>query len=494
MRDPQVPRPGWEMWKRFLLAGMLVVLLSATATATAGLLEVDEYSDIIREEAPGPRLKIPELSPEERGPQTILLMGSDVRKDERRRGLKGNSDTMILVRLDPTKQATALLSIPRDLRIRIPGVTPPKINGAYPVGGVRLTVRAIEQALPGIEINHVINTNFRGFKAAVNKVGCLYLDVDRRYFNDNPIAYAEINVKPGYQRLCGGPALDYVRYRHEDTDIVRGARQQDFIRQARNQVGVQSVLSDRKEFLRLFARYTDTDIRGTRQILRLLKVVAFSAGHPIREVRFRANVGPSYVTATSRQIQQTVDEFLDVDAAAGGPRERNRPAPLLRTQRRRRSPQRSLAALNLEEAKAAGEEQGVDAAANVRFPVLFPRLRVAGSIYVDVPRTYVVTDPGGRRHQAYRMVVRTGELGAYYGIQGITWRDPPILASPTGERTIAGRKYYLYGDGNRLRLVAIRTPRGSYWVSNTLLLSLNNRQMLAIARSLQQIGARPAAP
>jgi polyisoprenyl-teichoic acid--peptidoglycan teichoic acid transferase len=488
VKDPQVPRLAWGMWKRFALAALVVVVLSATATATAGLLEIREYSDIISEEGRKPRLKIPELTPAERGPQTILLMGSDVRKSERQRGLKGNSDTMILVRLDPSKNATALLSIPRDLKVDIPGVNPPKINGAFPVGGVRLTVKAIQQALPGIEINHVINTNFMGFRDAVNRVGCLYVDIDRRYFNDNAIAYATINVKPGYQKLCGGPALDYVRYRHEDTDLVRGARQQDFIRQARNQVGIESLLGDRKEFLRLFARYTDTDLRGTRDILRLLKVLAFSAGHPIREVRFRANVGPSYVTATRAQVERTVDEFLNVDSSAG-PRGRGRAAPRLRTQSRGRSPQRTLAALNLEDAETAGEEQAIAAAPQVTFPVLFPRVRLAGSLYVDVPRTYVVTGPDRRRHQAYRIVVRTGELGAYYGIQGITWRDPPILDSASETTTIAGRKYYLYGDGNRLRLVAIKTPRAAYWVSNTLLLSLNNRQMMAIARSLQRIGA-----
>ena len=53
---------------------------------------------------------------------------------------------------------------------------------------------------------------------------------------------------------------------------------------------------------------------------------------------------------------------------------------------------------------------------------------------------------------------------------------------------MGGKTYYLYGDVNRLRLVAVKTPRASYWVSNTVLLSLNNRQMLAIAKSLQRIG------
>jgi polyisoprenyl-teichoic acid--peptidoglycan teichoic acid transferase len=483
MNPEPIPRLARRMWFRFLIAGLLIVTFSAAATATAGLLEVKDIEEAITQK---PRLKIPELAPAERGPQTLLLMGSDVRKVDRERGLKGNSDTMILVRLDPGRNATALLAIPRDLRIHMPGINPPKINGAYPVGGVRLTVKAIQEALPGIEINHVVNTNFKGFKALVNRMGCMYIDIDRRYFNDNAIAYATIDVKPGYQKMCGGKALDYVRFRHEDTDLVRGARQQDFIRQGRSQVGVQKLLDDRKQLARLFGKHTQTDIKGTQQVLQLLKVIAFSANNPIQEVRFRADVGLSYVTASPSQVRQTVREFLNVRRSAG-PRGRNRAAPpVLRGRKRRKV---DVGALGLEDAKTAGEDQAISAAPHTSIPVLFPRLRKAGSLYVDVPRTYVIDAPDGKRYQSYRIVARTGELGAYYGIQGTAWKDPPILDKPSETQKIGGRTYYLYGDGNRLRLVAIKTPRGSYWVSNTLLLSLTNRQMMAIAKSLQRIGA-----
>ena len=149
-----------------------------------------------------------------------------------------------------------------------------------------------------------------------------------------------------------------------------------------------------------------------------------------------------------------------------------------------------MAALGLEDAKRAGEDQAISTAPNVPFPVLFPRVRKAGSVYVDVPRTYVIDAPDGERYPAYRIVARTGELGAYYGIQGTTWKEPPILDNPSEtQKLTGGRTLLLYGDGNRLRLVAVRTPRAAYWVSNTLLLSLTNRQMVAIARSLRRIGA-----
>src|SRR5205823_11221805 len=139
---------------------------------------------------------------------------------------------------------------------------------------------------------------------------------------------------------------------------------QDFIRQAKDQVGVQKIISDRVEFARLFGKYADTDIRGTQQILRLFKLVAFSAGRPVREVHFRASLGPSYVTASAAQIDTTVNEFLNLDENVS-PRTRV-PRPL----RRRRGA--SLSALGLEAAKTSGENQAIEAAPHVRFPVLFP--------------------------------------------------------------------------------------------------------------------------
>jgi hypothetical protein len=309
-------------------------------------------------------------------------------------------------------------------------------------------------------------------------VGCVYADIDRRYFNDNALAYATINIKPGYQKLCGSDALDYVRFRHADTDLVRAARQQDFLRQAKDQVGVQKIISDRIEFARLFGKYADTDIRGTQQILRLFKLVAFSAGRPVREVHFRANLGPSYVTATTAQIDTTVNEFLNLDE----PARPQAPRPL------RRGRAASLSALGLEAAKTPGEDQAIEAAPHVRFPVLFPRLITVGASYVDLARTYVIDDPDHHPHRAYRMVLNRGGFGEYYGIQGVDWSDPPILNKPDVSRTVNGRKLDLYFVGGRLRLVALRTKRAVYWVSNTLLLSLSNRQMLAIAGSLQRIG------
>ena len=75
----------------------------------------------------------------------------------------------------------------------------------------------------------------------MNTLGGVWIDVDRRYFNNNAglsptFGYAKINLQPGYQKLTGGSALDYVRYRHTDSDFFRVARQQQFVKAMKYQL------------------------------------------------------------------------------------------------------------------------------------------------------------------------------------------------------------------------------------------------------------------
>ncbi len=491
MTDDRPPRLAWRMWKRFLLAAFLIVLLSAGATATAGLLEVNDVVKAIREGKP---IELGhELTPAEAGkPQTILVLGSDQRYADKKLKNPGRSDTMILVRLDPNKDATSVLSIPRDLKVLIPGHGIDKINAAYANGGPRLTLMTIK-ALLGIKINHVVNVDFGGFRRAVNYVGCVYADIDRRYFNDNSgfgPDYAAIDIQAGYQKLCGQDSLDYVRYRHEDTDLVRSARQQDFLRQAKDQIGVKKIVSDRKALARIFGRYTQTDkdLRSNKAVLRLLKLVIFSAGHPIREVHFQGDLGESFVTASPEQIAATVNEFLS-GKSSKGPRGTLKSSAAERTAARKQKKRRPASIAGLENAATAAESLAIPIATRAHFSVYYPKLGTTGAVYAqDSGRTYSIRDAKGRRYRAYRMVIKKGLVGEYYGVQGMTWRDPPILDDPSETRTVGKRKLLLYFDGSRLRLVAWKTPHGVYWISNTLLESLSEKQMVAIARSLTRVG------
>jgi hypothetical protein len=87
-------------------------------------------------------------------------------------------------------------------------------------------------------------------------------------------------------------------------------------------------------------------------------------------------------------------------------------------------------------------------------------------------------------------VLENLDEGQYYGVQGTTWRAPPILAKLTDTVRMAGRTYKVAYDGSRIRTIAWRTPRGVYWVSNSLMGALTNRQMLGVARSLTRFGSR----
>ena len=494
------------MWKRFLLAGVVIVLATAGTLSSAVLLEVDRAVDIFR--ASG--ASIPGLDEvlddvEAGAPQTVLLLGSDRRYADRLAGIPGRSDTMILVRLDPDRQVTSLLAIPRDLKVRLPapgagddedGRVTDRINASYAIGGPRLAVQTVKQFF-GIEINHFVNVNFGGFRRAVDHLNCVYTDVDRRYFNDNsppvdnPTPYATIDLEPGYQKLCGRDALDYVRYRHGDTDIMRGARQQDWLGEAKDQVGVQQVFRDRDDLLAIFGTYVQTNIRSTSAVLRLLKLIYESSREPLSEVRFRGELGQTFVTADEEDVTAMRDEFLNGRQTEGAKgrarRERGERRP--GRGRGRRAPGEP-ADDGLEQAVRLGQDQAASAAVKLRFPVLFPRVRTEGSQYVDAPRTYDLHGPDRRRHRAYRMVLKAEGVGEYYGIQGTSWTDPPILDAPSQIRTMEGGELLLFRDGTRLARVAVRTDKAVYWVSNTLLRSLTNEQMLAIARSLSPIGPR----
>jgi LCP family protein required for cell wall assembly len=488
--DERPPRLGLRLVTRGLLAMLLITLLSAASVATAVLLEVKKDADIFaREQIPIPNIEGALDDVDAGRPQTILVLGSDRRFADIKAKNPVRSDTMMLVRLDPSKSATAVMNIPRDLKVQIPGHGEDKINAAYAIGGPSLSVKTVRSLLH-IPINHVVNVNFGGFRHAVNRLKCVYVDVDRKYFNDNnpPYGggpdYATINIPAGYQRLCGQDALDYVRYRHFDSDLVRAARQQDFLRQAKDQIGVTKIFGDREALLKIFGKYTQTDIRGTTAILRLLKLVAQSASHPVQEIHFPGDPGPTYVTTTQTRLKKAVHDFLNAKGSTGP---RGKASPAKNTPHRKRTSASVPAGLVFN--KTLGEDQAATIATKVGFPVYYPKLMAArGNYRTPDNRAYNIFDRGHHKYRAYRIVAFAGDIGQYYGVEGTTWPSPPLLDNPSETRTLNGRKFDLFFDGGRLRLVSYRTKKAVYWVSNTLLQTLNNQQMLALAQSLTRVG------
>ena len=485
---PDLPLPDLPerrgIWKRFLIGGLLVVIAAGVSTVVAGIHQVDRISAAFHGNI---HLQPGILASADPGkPQTVLLIGSDKRaKGARDANAGGRSDTMILMRLDASKNAIALMSMPRDLKVRIPGHGTDKLNAAYSYGGPKLTVQTIKQ-VTGLRINHVINVDFRGFKEAVDQIGCVYTDVDRKYFNDNSNPndqYATIKIFPGYQKLCGHDALDYVRYRHTDTDIVRAARQQDFLRQAKAQVGTGKLISKQAKLLKVVSKYTSSDIHGRGAVISLLRLAVDLAGSPVVEIHFPARIGKSYVTANSTAVKKATKQFLDVTGAkAGAPVKRGAPVPHTKSQKR---------STNLIDISAGGRQQALTVAKDARLiKIYYPRLGMPRSSFsVSSPRAYRICGPHGHCWASYRMVIAQNSLlGEYYGIQGTRWKDPPIIKSPSEIVNYHGRKFMIFKDGKRVRLVAWQTKDATYWVSNTLLQTISKNDMLSIARACKSLG------
>ena len=480
-----------------LIGALIVTVLSGGAVAAAGLLQVKQITDEFERYGQEAPLRPGTITRAESGkPQTILLVGSDRRYGERSRDAR--SDTLMLVRIDPRLPAITVLSIPRDLAVEIPGHGLAKINDAYRLGGLDLTTRTVK-ALLGTErepfrVNHAVATTFGGFVDAVDHLRCVHVDVDRRYHHSNaglPAGqhWSEIDLRAGSQPLCGEDALADVRFRHLDNDLVRAARQQGFLTAAKDQLRHRGLLENLRPLVRIFAKATETDgdLQTSKGLMRLARLAVLSSGKPVRHVPFPGDVVArsselewlgSYVTARAGRIRAAVREFMRPTVEA--PR-------VVRSGRRARVARGSLVD-RLDEGRAL--VRAAPWRERTRMPVVVPaRLTEKGRYPASTelapnPRRYVLDDEQGRPHAAYRLVIEEDEAaGQYYGVQGTTWRNPPILAGRHRTRRIGGREYSLYSDGGRVRYVAWRTRKAVYWVSNTLTLELTNAQMLGIVRS-----------
>jgi LCP family protein required for cell wall assembly len=501
------PKPK-RYWWRFTLGSMVIVTAVASATAASIILYVGSianalsHNDVLQS-------KVERILAQTQGgePQNILIIGSDKRASEPED--PGRSDTSMLLRLDPDNDAIALMSIPRDLKVEIPGYGTQKFNAAFSYGGPKLALQVVKE-LTGLPINHVVNVDYLGFVRAVYAIGCVYVDVDRRYYHSNlgvPASeqYAEINVQPGYQLMCGKKALQYVRYRHTDTDLVRAARQQDFLSAARQRVPIEDLVLGRNDLIDIFTQYTTSDISDTKTMLEVLELFLASRNATIKEVHFPAELGPSYVYASPTAIAGAVNKFLGIEASSGprgsledlSDKKKNGEKKHKKDkQKPHLGPTKPPGSDGLVPAREAGELEAKPVARKVSsgFPVFYPTRLPSGAFYVESnpyehiqdPRVYHVKDTDGHRHGAYRMVAEWPQSDGihYFGLQGVQgWSDPPILDSPSLTKTINGREYDVYVDGDRLQIVAWHRGDNSYWVSNDLLNTLTNDQMIGIARS-----------
>jgi LCP family protein required for cell wall assembly len=609
-RYRQPPRDGKGVGRRLAtFFGWVVVLVLMVAGGAAGGLYLYGH-DFASATAPHSvamkraAKQLDYVSPDK--PAVALVMGTDHRyvdgKDP------GRSDTLMLVRTDPSTDIVSMLSFPRDLRVEIRcpgrGTWVDKINAAYATCGPSGPLETVK-ALTNVPINYLISVNFVGFIQVVNKLGGVYMDVDRRYFNNHtgPFGYAAINLQPGYQKLNGKQALDFVRYRHTDSDLFRVARQQMFVRGAKEQLArfakwrvprLLSVVKKNVEIGRSGARGVDLST--------MVNYALFFHGLPgggFQQVRIQGLEGMADLTTSQQNIDDAVRDFMNPDpeaperANAAALKEKYKPkvrginpksilitvlnangvsgsAAVASTQLGERSyqmlqPPGSLSAnapdgwnhertrifydVKLPRAKAAAA-QVAKLFTDASIGPLTPRFRSfanGASLVVAVGTTYTgrlvgtnpvapaprhepphtISAPSATRsamrairrkvpfrlkypsvidrssrldyeqpnprvyslqgHKAVRLVFSTGTPGEFWGIQQTNWNNAPALSEKNFVRHFGRRTFEFFYSGSHLHMIVLKERGATYWVVNTLVDSLSNETMIAIARGLRPL-------
>jgi polyisoprenyl-teichoic acid--peptidoglycan teichoic acid transferase len=426
--------------------------------------------------------------------QTLLLVGNDQRNHTTTTPVLPHSNEMLLVRIDPSKPYISMMSIPRELMVTINcpnGPVTTRLNYALTCGGFTTLVSTIHR-LTGISVNHVVMIDFNNFKTAVDEVGCVYSTVDRRYYNVNigtvQTDYSNIDLQPGYQKMCGDQALQFVSYRHGDTSLVRDARDQDFLLDVKKEYAP-SLLGSIHKFERIFGQTVQVDrgLQSESGVEALLGTLISAGSLRVRQVQFNVNLQPtganpcSCDTATRQQIASSVHSFL-----FGGDT-----VPTRKTAAAAHAVQHhSVAAkLPLVASLPTGTAQAKAMALNLPFWLEYPRVQDAGGSAVPVYlRNYLIHAPDGTGYPAYVAVFSTGSLGQYYDVQGMTWTGSPMLANPDQTVKVGPRTYWLYYSGQHLMVAAWSDHGAVYWIHNSLTDAVPNGELLAIAEQITPVG------
>ena len=240
-RQPRTRRPRWG--RRIGLAVLLLVVLSivwVVASYLAFRTGVAEANDRLPQDVEAGLAAQDGLVLTD--PTLLVLLGTDGDRSEARADAR-RSDSILLVRTDPARHRIAYLSIPRDLRVEIPGYGSNKINAAFQLGGPALALRTI-RSLTGLQANHVALVDFDDFRSVIDALGGITVDVPEPILSnrfDCPYSTdARCQQWPGWRfeagehELDGRRALIYSRIRENQldpaqNDLSRGGRQQEVV-------------------------------------------------------------------------------------------------------------------------------------------------------------------------------------------------------------------------------------------------------------------------
>jgi LCP family protein required for cell wall assembly len=244
-RRLRVPRLGLGHggWKRRALIGFILLFVLVLLWAIAGYLSLNSGAKKANERLGGKAKQA--LTPTHglmlSSASNILVLGTDHNKTAERQGIN-HSDSIMIVHTDPSRHRIVYLSIPRDLRINVPGHGDDRINVAFQIGGAPLAIKTVA-AYTGLPVNHVIVVDFSQFRELIDALGGVDINVPKPIFTypfDCPYTAARCTSWQGYrfakgvQHMNGRRALVYSRIRKNrldpsETDVTRGARQQQVV-------------------------------------------------------------------------------------------------------------------------------------------------------------------------------------------------------------------------------------------------------------------------
>jgi LCP family protein required for cell wall assembly len=258
--------------------------------------------------------------PRESDRVNILVMGIDRRPGE---PFISRTDSMMIFSIDPQSDSAAILSIPRDLYIVIPGRGRDRINTAFvygsaggnPAGGASLAMQTVEYNL-GVQIDHYILVDFSAVTRGVDALGGIDVNVPYEIYDetfpDMNYGFDPFYVAAGMQHFDGITALKYARTRHQDTDFHRASRQQQVVLAVRNKVasmGFAELLRQAPVLYQQLNNGIRTDL-SLDEIIQLATAAASIPGDSIQNIVLDQNYVTSYRTPKGASVLVPINEEI----------------------------------------------------------------------------------------------------------------------------------------------------------------------------------------
>ncbi len=243
----------------------------------------------------------------------VLLLGIDDGDSEAAESEPKRTDAVILLSFDPKENQVAVLSIPRDTQVVLPGHRDPdKINAAYAYGGAVMAKQTVANLLR-VPIHYYCLADWRGFIDVVNLIGGVDIYVDKDMYYEDPYANLVIDIKHGYQHMDGETAGKYVRFRKDELgDIGRVQRQQKFLKAAAEQMFSVQNVTKVSSLLATLDKYIQTDL-NTMTMLKAANSFKLFGDDKVRVCMlygtFDDSSGVSYWTTDRESVNKSLDEL-----------------------------------------------------------------------------------------------------------------------------------------------------------------------------------------